>query len=186
MSKKVLSDIISFYPVPVVMASAGDIEGEKNITTISWTGIVSSKPHMVYISVRPERHSYNLIKNSGEFVINLVTKDLAYASDFCGTNSGKNIDKFKELNLTPEKASVVKCPIIKESPINIECRVKEILEYGTHHMFVGEVVSTMVNEDYVDGKNKLDFSKDEFAIYLNREYYSASNFIGKFAYSKFD
>lgn len=183
MCKKVFENVISFYPVPVVMISSGDINGSKNISTVSWTGIISSKPHLVYISVRPERYSYNLIKSSGEFVINLVTKDLTYATDFCGTNSGKNIDKFKELGLTAQKASIVNAPIIKESPINIECRVKEVLEYGTHHMFVSEVVSTMVTESYVT-ENKIDFLKDDFTVYLNREYFSTTDFIGKFAYSK--
>lgn len=183
MCKKVLKDVISFYPVPVIMVSSGDIDGDKNISTVSWTGIISSKPHMVYISVRPERYSYNLIKSSKEFVINLVTKDLTYATDFCGTNSGKKIDKFKELNLTAEKGSIVKAPIIKESPINIECKVKEILEYGTHHMFIGEVVSTMVNEEYVK-EGKIDFYQDDFTVYLNREYFLAKDFVGKFAYSK--
>ena len=113
------------YPIPAVMVSCGDMENS-NIITVAWTGVTSSIPPQVYISVRPERYSYNIIKETKEFVINLTTKDLTYATDWCGVKSGKDVDKFKEMNLTKENANFVKCPMIKESPISIECKVKEI------------------------------------------------------------
>ena len=135
------------YPVPAVMVSC-QREGEKaNIITVAWAGTVCTAPAMVSISVRPERYSYDIIKETKEFVINLVTKDLVYATDYCGVRSGRDVDKFKEMNLTPYKSVYVNAPSIKESPVNIECRVVDILEYGSHHMFVAEVVSvTMTGE----------------------------------------
>jgi flavin reductase (DIM6/NTAB) family NADH-FMN oxidoreductase RutF len=120
------------YPIPVVMVSCGDME-KSNIITVAWTGILNTNPAMCYISVRPERYSYNIIKETGEFVINLTTKDLAYATDWCGVKSGKNFDKFKEMKLTKEKSNFVKCPAIKESPVSVECRVKEIKELRKSH-----------------------------------------------------
>lgn len=120
------------YPIPAVMVSCGDME-KSNIITVAWTGILNTNPAMCYISVRPERYSYNIIKETGEFVINLTTKDLAYATDWCGVKSGKNFDKFKEMKLTKEKSNFVKCPAIKESPVSVECRVKEIKELRKSH-----------------------------------------------------
>lgn len=124
------------YPIPAVMVSCGDME-KSNIITVAWTGILNTNPAMCYISVRPERHSYNIIKNTGEFVINLTTKDLAYATDWCGVKSGKNVDKFKEMKLTKEKLNFVKCPAIKESPVSIECKVKEIKELRKSYYVYG-------------------------------------------------
>ena len=124
------------YPIPAVMVSCGNME-KSNIITVSWTGILNTNPAMCYISVRPERHSYNIIKSTGEFVINLTTKDLAYATDWCGVKSGKNVDKFKEMKLTKEKLNFVKCPAIKESPVSIECKVKEIKELRKSHYVYG-------------------------------------------------
>ncbi len=124
------------YPIPAVMVSCGNME-KSNIITVAWTGILNTNPAMCYISVRPERHSYNIIKSTGEFVINLTTKDLVYATDWCGVKSGKNVDKFKEMKLTKEKLNFVKCPAIKESPVSIECKVKEIKELRKSHYVYG-------------------------------------------------
>lgn len=129
------------YPIPAVMVSCGDME-KSNIITVAWTGILNTNPAMCYISVRPERYSYNLIKETGEFVINLTTKDLAYATDWCGVKSGKNFDKFKEMKLTKEKSNFVKCPTIKESPVSVECRVKEIKELRkSHYVYGGDIIN---------------------------------------------
>ena len=124
------------YPIPAVMVSCGNME-KSNIITVAWTGILNTNPAMCYISVRPERHSYNIIKSTGEFVINLTTKDVVYATDWCGVKSGKNVDKFKEMKLTKEKLNFVKCPAIKESPVSIECKVKEIKELRKSHYVYG-------------------------------------------------
>ena len=137
------------YPIPAVMVSCGTME-KSNIITVAWTGIINSNPAMVYISVRPERYSYKMIKESGEFVINLTTQNLAYATDWCGVRSGAKYDKFKEMKLTKEKANFVSCPMIKESPVSIECKVKEIKELGSHHMFVAEVLAINSDEKYID------------------------------------
>ena len=135
MSKVVWKPGTFVYPIPAVMVSCGSIE-KSNIITVAWTGIINTNPAMVYISVRPERYSYNIIKKSGEFVINLTTKDLAFATDWCGVKSGKDVDKFKEMNLTKEKSNFVNCPAIKESPVSIECKVKEIKELrNTSHVY---------------------------------------------------
>ena len=128
------------YPLPAVMVSVTDGKGEDDIITVAWTGTICTNPPMVYISVRPERHSYHMIKETGEFVINLTTEKLAKATDFCGVRSGRDVDKFKETGLTREKADIVSAPMIQESPVSIECRVKEIKELGSHHMFLADVV----------------------------------------------
>ena len=129
------------YPLPAVLVSCGDISSEYNIITIAWTGIISTEPPMCYISVRPQRYSYGLIKKSGEFVINLTTRKLAYATDWCGVRSGKDYDKFREMKLTPKPAKIVSAPLIGESPVNLECRVKEIKEMGSHHMFIADILN---------------------------------------------
>ncbi len=170
------------YPIPAVMVTSGDME-KSNIMTVAWTGILNTNPAMCYISVRPERYSYNLIKESGEFVINLTNENLAYATDWCGVRSGKDYDKFKEMKLTKEKANHVKCPIIKESPVAIECKVKEIRELGSHHMFLAEVLSIDADEKYIDEKGAFDISKCDLIAYANGGYYSLNEKIGKFGYS---
>ena len=139
MSKVTWKSGTFLYPLPAVMVSCGTME-KSNIITVAWTGILNTDPAMVYISVRPTRHSYNIIKETVEFVINLTTKDLAYATDWCGVKTGAKVDKFKEMHLTKEKANFVKCPLIKESPVSIECKVKEIKEMGSHDMFIAEVL----------------------------------------------
>ena len=170
------------YPLPVVMVSCGTME-KANIITVAWTGIINTDPAMVYISVRPSRHSYNIIKESGEFVINLTTQDLAYATDWCGVKSGAQVDKFKEMHLTKEKANFVKCPMIKESPVSVECRVKEIKELGSHHMFVAEVLGINADKKYIDEKGAFDISKCDLITYANGKYFSLGKRIGKFGFS---
>lgn len=184
MSKQIWKSEAILYPVPIVMVTCGEYDkGEKNIITVAWTGTINTDPAMVYISVRPSRYSYDIIKRTGEFVINLTTRDLCFATDYCGTKSGKNLDKFKETNLTPEKANNLNCAIIKESPVNIECKVKNIVELGTHHMFIANIVSTMVNEKYIDENGKLNFEKSEPICYSNKKYYSLGDCTGNFGYS---
>lgn len=169
-------------PVPVVMVSCGDME-KSNIITVAWTGIICSDPAMTYISVRKERYSYNIIKENMEFVINLTNEELAKVTDICGVKSGKNEDKFLLNNLTKEKASLVKCPIIKESPVNIECKVKEIKELGSHDMFIAEIVSVNVDEKYIDDTGRLDMERCKLIAYSHGQYYKLGEKIGKFGYS---
>lgn len=172
------------YPVPAVMVSCGDINKNPNIITIAWIGTISSNPPMTYISVRPDRYSYDLIKESGEFVINLTTEDLTRACDFCGVRSGRDINKFKEMNLTPAKASVVSAPIIYESPVNIECKVKEIIKLGgSHDMFLSDVVSVNVSDEYMDETGKFHFDRTNPICYSHGQYYALGKCIGKFGYS---
>ena len=170
------------YPIPAVMVSCGTME-KSNIITVAWTGILNTNPAMCYISVRPERYSHDIIKENGEFVINLTTKELAYATDWCGVKSGKNVDKFKEMHLTKEKANLVKAPLIKESPVSIECKVKQTIPLGSHDMFVAEVLSIDADEKYIDEKGAFDISKCNLIAYANGGYYPLDKKIGKFGYS---
>jgi flavin reductase (DIM6/NTAB) family NADH-FMN oxidoreductase RutF len=172
------------YPLPAVMVSCGSNSDQYNIITISWTGTICTDPAMCYISVRPGRYSYNIIKENGEFVINLTTKELAFAADWCGVKSGKNFNKFKEMGLTPVPASIVKAPLIEESPVNIECVVKEIKELGSHHMFLSEVVAVNADEKYIDKKSGLFKLNDSVPIcYSHGKYYETGRYIGKFGFS---
>ena len=170
------------YPLPAVMVSCGDME-KSNIITVAWTGILNTDPAMVYISVRPSRYSYNMIKENGEFVINLTTQNLAYATDWCGVKTGEKVDKFKEMKLTKEKAKFVNCPMIKESPVSVECKVKEVRELGSHHMFVAEVLAINADEKYIDDKGAFDISKCDLIAYSNGNYYSLGKKIGRFGFS---
>lgn len=171
------------YPLPAVMVSCADEEGNSNIITVAWTGTVCTNPPMAYISVRPERYSYEMIRKTGEFVINLTTKDLAYATDFCGVRSGRDIDKFAEMKLTKEKASKVNAPMIGESPVNIECKVTEVKELGSHHMFLAEVVAVHVDDAYLNEKQKFELGKAEPLVYSHGEYYCTGDLLGTFGYS---
>ena len=171
------------YPLPAVMVSCADKAGNSNIITIAWTGTVCTNPPMAYISVRPERHSYQMIRETGEFVINLTTKDLAYATDFCGVRSGKDVDKFAEMKLTKEAASVVSAPMIGESPVNIECKETEVKELGSHHMFLAEVVAVHVDDAYMNENNKFELGKAEPIAYSHGEYYQLGELLGTFGYS---
>ena len=171
------------YPLPAVMVSCADKEGNSNIITVAWTGTVCTNPPMVYISVRPERHSYQMIRETGEFVINLTTKDLAFATDFCGVRSGKDIDKFSEMKLTKEKASQVAAPMIGESPVNIECKVTEVKELGSHHMFLANVAAVHVDERYMNENQKFELGKAQPLAYSHGEYYQLGELLGTFGYS---
>lgn len=171
------------YPLPAVMVSCADKEGNSNIITVAWTGTVCTNPPMAYISVRPERHSYKMIRETGEFVINLTTKDLAFATDFCGVRSGKDVDKFSEMKLTKEKAAVVSAPMIGESPVNIECKVTEVKELGSHHMFLAEVAAVHVDDTYMNENQKFELGKAEPIVYSHGEYYSLGELLGTFGYS---
>ena len=183
MSKKVMWKPGTFlYPLPAVMVSCGTME-KSNIITVAWTGILNTNPAMVYISVRPTRYSYNMIKEQGEFVINLTNQKLARATDWCGVKTGAKVDKFKEMNLHKQKANFVKCPMIEESPVSVECKVKEIRELGSHHMFVAEVLAINADEKYIDEKGAFDISKCDLIAYSNGHYYSLGKKIGKFGYS---
>ena len=170
------------YPIPAVMVSCGTME-KSNIITVAWTGILNTNPAMCYISVRPERYSHDIIKENGEFVINLTTEKLARATDWCGVISGRNRDKFKEMKLTKEKGNFVKAPLIKESPVSVECRVKEIIPLGSHDMFVAEVLSIDADEKYIDEKGAFDISKCNLMAYANGGYYQLGKKIGKFGFS---
>lgn len=170
------------YPLPAVLVSCGTIE-KANIITVAWTGILNTNPATVYISVRPSRYSYNLIKKQGEFVINLTTKNLAKATDWCGVKTGAKVDKFKEMKLHKEKANFVACPMIKESPVSVECKVKEVKEFGSHHTFIAEVLAINADEKYIDEKGAFDISKCDLIAYSNGHYYTLGKKIGKFGFS---
>ncbi|MCW3785208.1 flavin reductase family protein [Plebeiibacterium sediminum] len=172
------------YPLPAVMVSVGDKPENYNIITIAWTGTICSDPPMLYISVRKGRHSYSVLKETGEFVINLTTRDLSYATDWCGVRSGRQYDKFKEMNLTAGKASVVKAPVIEESPVNIECKVTQVVELGTHDMFMAEVVNVKADEAYIDEKTgAFSLSKAKPICYSHGHYYEVGKRIGKFGHA---
>ena len=171
------------YPLPAVMVSVRGKNGEDNIITVAWAGTVCTNPPMVSISVRPERYSYQMIKESGAFVINLTTEDLCYATDYCGVRSGRDVDKWKETGLTPEKANVVDVPVIKESPVNIECRVVKVEELGSHHMFIADVVAVDVDEAYMDEKDTFHLSMAKPLAYSHGRYYGMGEELGSFGYS---
>lgn len=172
------------YPLPAVMVSTADKSGKNNILTIAWTGTICTNPAMVYISVRPERYSYHMLKESGEFVINLTTEQLAKATDYCGVRSGKDVDKWKEAYLTPAKAEKLQyAPVIEECPVNIECKVTEVKELGSHHMFLAEVLAVQIDEQYLNEKNKFELNKTGLMAYSHGEYLSLGKKIGTFGYS---
>ncbi|MCW1735820.1 flavin reductase family protein [Anaerorudis cellulosivorans] len=172
------------YPLPAVMISCGSTPEEYNIITVSWVGTICSNPPMCYISIRPERFSHDIIKRNKEYVINLTTEELAKATDWCGVRSGKNYNKFKEMQLTPGKATIVNAPIIEEAPLSIECRVKEIIPLGSHDMFISEVVNIKADEKYFDPKTeKFDLERTKPLIYVHGNYYGLGRLIGKFGWS---
>lgn len=171
------------YPLPAVMVSVGN-EIEANILTIAWTGTICTNPAMVYISVRPERHSYEIIKSTKEFVINLTTEALAEATDYCGVKSGKDVDKWKEMHLTQGPAKKLKyAPIIEECPVNIECEVVEIQELGSHHMFIANVVSVQVSDEHMNENGKFELNKSGLLVYSHGEYMGLGEPLGTFGYS---
>ncbi len=182
MAKKVWKSGTFIYPIPAVMVSCGNMDNA-NILTVAWTGIINTNPAKVYISIKPERFSYGIIKDKKEFVINLTNKDLAYATDWCGVKSGAKVDKFKEMKLTKQKCKFVQAPAIKESPVSIECRVTQIIELGSHHMFMADVLSIDADEKYIDEKGAFDISKCDLIAYANGGYYQLGKKVGKFGYS---
>lgn len=171
------------YPLPAVMVSCAEEGKNDNIITVAWTGTVCTNPPMAYISVRPDRYSYDMIKNSGEFVINLTTKDLVKAVDYCGVRSGREVDKFKEMHLTKEIANYVKAPLIKECPVNIECKVKEIKELGSHHMFLADVVGVNIEQNLLDETGKFHLNEANLVMYSHGEYFGFGELLGSFGYS---
>lgn len=182
MAKKIWKSGTFIYPIPAVMVSCGDMD-KSNIITVAWTGILNTNPAKVYISVRPTRYSYDIIKKTGEFVINLTTKELAYATDWCGVKTGAKVDKFKEMKLTKQKCEFVSAPAIKESPVSIECRVTDIKEFGSHHTFIADVLSIDADEKYMDEKGAFDIAKCNLIAYANGGYYELGKKVGKFGYS---
>lgn len=170
------------YPLPAVMVSCGDM-GKSNVMTAAWTGIINSDPAMCYVSIRKERYSYNIIKKTREFVINLTTESLCRKTDWVGVRTGAKIDKFKEMNLSKEKATKVKCPLIAESPINLECSVAQTIDLGSHTMFLANILSVDVDDKYINSKGALDISKCNLIAYANGSYFSLGKRLGTFGYS---
>ncbi len=172
------------YPLPAVLVSCGSSPDEYNIITVAWTGTICTNPPMCYISVRPERHSYDILKKNMEFVINLTTKDMAFATDWCGVRSGKKYNKFEEMKLTPGKATVVNAPTIEESPLCIECKVKEIVSLGSHDMFIADVVNIRAEENNLNQQTgKLELAETIPLVYVHGNYYELGDKIGKFGWS---
>lgn len=171
------------YPLPAVMVTCGDIHGKSNIVTVAWTGTLCTNPPMVYIALRPERHSYELIRSSGEFVINLTNRQLVGATDYCGVRSGRDHNKWNDCRLTPEPADTVKCPLIRESPVNIECQIRQILTPGSHHVFIADVTAVHVEERYLDEKNTLHLDQAGLIAYSHGSYYDLGKTLGSFGYS---
>lgn len=183
MTKEIWKPGNMLYPLPVVMVSMADRAGKYNIITIGWAGTVCTNPPMVSISVRPERYSYPILRDTGEFVINLTTRELAYATDYCGVKSGRDVDKFKELKLTALPASKVEAPMVGESPVNIECRVRQIMPLGSHDMFLADVVAVHADEKYMDEKRRFHLEKAEPIVYSHGAYLVCGEQLGTFGYS---
>ena len=171
------------YPLPAVLISCGDINGKSNLFTVAWAGTICTNPPMLSISVRPERFSYQMIKSSGEFVVNLTTQELCHATDFCGVRSGRDIDKWEACRLTKEQADTVSCPMVAESPVNIECQVTEIKELGSHHMFLAKVTSVHADESYFDEKNTFQLNDTGLITYSHGSYFTLGKKTGTFGYS---
>lgn len=172
------------YPLPAVLVSCGATPEEYNLFTVSWIGTICTNPAMCYISVRPERHSYPILQRNKEFVINLTTEEMAFATDWCGVRSGKEYNKFEEMKLTPGKATIVKAPIVEEAPVCIECRVKEIIPLGSHDMFIAEVVNVQADDAYLNPETgKFELEQARPLVYVHGEYFALGKKIGKFGWS---
>lgn len=171
------------YPVPAVMVSCQRPGEKPNIITVAWTSTSCSSPAMVSISIRPERYSYDIIKETGEFVVNLVSEDLVFASDYCGVRSGRNVDKYKEMKLTPSESRTISAPGIEESPVNIECKLVQTIHLGSHDMFLGEVTGVNVDDRFLDENGKLCLEKAGLTVYSHGEYYGLGKKLGSFGYS---
>ena len=171
------------YPLPAVLVSCGDIDGESNLITIAWAGTVCTNPPMVSISVRPERYSYPIIRDTGEFVVNLTTEQLLYATDYCGVRSGREVDKWEKCHLTKAAADVVRCPLLADSPVNIECQVTEVKELGSHHMFLAKVAAVHVDDTYMDEKGAFHLNDSRLITYSHGTYLSLGKPLGRFGFS---
>ena len=172
------------YPLPAVLVSCGSMQdGKINLITVAWTGTVCTNPPKLYISVRPERHSYDMIRNSGEFVVNLTTRSMTRATDYCGVKSGRDVDKWKECRLTPIAADTVSCPMVEQAPVNIECKVDQVLELGSHHMFIADVTAVHVDEDLLDEKGTFHLEKAGHMAYSHGRYFELGKELGSFGYS---
>lgn len=180
--RKILNAGTLLAPLPAVMVSCGTPE-KANVLTVAWTGILNTKPPMTYISVRPTRHSYGIIKESGEFVINLTTSKMVREIDFCGVKSGRDTDKLKKCGLHPAAASTVKAPMIEESPLALECRVTEIKPFGSHDMFIAEILAVNVDDRYIDSKGKINLNQAGLMAYSHGEYFALGRKLGSFGYS---
>lgn len=183
MAKEIWKPGNMLYPLPVVMVSVADRAGRNNIITLAWVGTVCSEPPMVSVSVRPERYSHAILKETGEFVINLTTKNLTYATDYCGVKSGRDVDKFQEMKLTALPAARVKAPLIAESPVNLECVVREVKPLGSHDMFLAEVVAVHADEEYMDENGKFCLDRAEPIVYSHGTYFGCGERLGTFGYS---
>lgn len=183
MSREVWKPGNMLYPVPVVLVSCRNKNGLDNVFTVAWTGTVCSDPAMVSVSVRKERYSYEMIRETGEFIINLSTKKLVRAVDYCGVKSGRRTDKWKDMGLTRIEASKVDVPAIKESPVSIECRVANRIELGTHDMFLANVLAVSVDNRYMDEHRKFCLQEAEPIVYSHGEYYALGERLGSFGYS---
>ncbi|MBR3952172.1 MAG: flavin reductase family protein [Oscillospiraceae bacterium] len=182
MAKQIWKPATLLSPLPAALVTCGTVE-QPNVLTIAWTGIINSSPAMTYISVRPERWSHHIIAESGEFVINVTTDNLVRAADFCGVRSGKDTDKFAEMNLTALPASKVSAPILAQSPISLECKVTEVKHLGSHDMFIAEIVAIQVDDKYIDADGKLDLRKAGVMFYSHGEYFAQGKKIGQMGYS---
>lgn len=172
------------YPLPAVLVSCGNTPERYNLITVAWTGTICTNPAMCYISIRPERHSYDIIKEEMQFTINLTTESMARATDWCGVKSGRDYDKWKETGLIPVKGQMVTCPYIEQSPLSIECRVKEVLPLGSHHMFLAEVVNVLADEQYLNpDTGAFDLGRAGLINYSHGHYYKQGEPIGKFGWT---
>ncbi|MBD5096301.1 MAG: flavin reductase family protein [Lachnospiraceae bacterium] len=183
MSKEVWKPGNMLYPLPAVMVTVSDGAGNDNIITIAWTGTVNSDPAMVSISVRKSRYSHELLTKNGEFAINLVTRELTFAMDYCGVKSGRDMDKFEVMKLTRQKASTINVPLIKESPVSLECKVKQVMELGSHDMFLAEVTAVVIDDKYMDESGKFDLNASDLITYSHGQYYTLGENVGKFGFS---
>ena len=184
MAKQVWRGGNMLYPLPAVMVSCADASGASDIVTVAWTGTICTNPPMLYVSIRPERASYRLIRESGEFVVNLTTRRLQRACDWCGVRSGRDYDKWVECGLTPAPAAQLElAPVIAESPVNIECKVTEVKELGSHHMFLASVEAVQVDESLVDVRGRLDLARAGLTAYSHGEYFELGQRLGTFGYS---
>ncbi len=182
MGKAVWKPGTMLNPVPAVLVTSRH-GGKDNVLTVSWTGTICTEPPLLYISIRPERHSYRMIKASKEFVVNVPTADMAHMVDFCGVTSGADVDKFKAMNFSKRKATKVKAPIIAECPLAIECRVEEILDLGSHHMFIASVVAVLAEESLIDKRNRFKLEEARLLCYIHGHYCSTTKPVGKFGFS---